>query len=162
MTSRVAGSRTLRAHFAAARHDDIATGRELVRRLCVAALLVGGGVHLAVGVEHAGSNFGTLSFLAGIAQGALGVLVFLRAVDRLWRAVVILNGALIQLYALNVTIGLPPMISHSHVGGNHQVWLFTLAWPGVVDAQGVLAIALEIVGVVCAMWLAGRRVSPER
>lgn len=162
MISHVAGSRTLRAHLDAAPRDDVATRRELVRRLCAAALLFGGGVHLAVGVEHAGSNFGTLSFLAGITQEALGALVFLRASDLVWRAVVILNGVLIQLYLLNVTVGLPPMISHSHIGGNHQIWLFTLAWPGIVDAQGVLAIAMEIVGIVCAMWLAGRRVVTER
>ncbi len=111
---------------------------------------------MAVGLEHAGSNFGALSFIAGIAQEALGVLVFRRASGVVLRAVVILSSVLIQLYALNVTLGLPPLISHNHIGGNHQVWLFTLAWPGVVDAQGVLAVATEIVGIACAMWLAGR------
>lgn len=155
MTGRVAGSETFRAQTDRVRPNGVAR-REFVRQICSAVLLIGGGVHLAVGLQHAGSNFGALSLVAGIAQEALGVLVFLRAADAVLRAVVILNGMLIQLYALNVTVGLPPMMSHSQIGGNHEVWLFTLGWPGVVDAQGVLAITTEIVAIACAMWLAGR------
>lgn len=157
MTSRAVGSRTFRSRTAATQRNGTTNRNLVVQRICAVALLLAGGVHMAVGLQHAGSNFGALSFAAGIAQEALGVLVFLRTADVLFRAVVILDGVLIQLYALNVTVGLPPMISHSQIGGTHQVWLFTLGWPGVVDAQGLLAIGAEIVGIVCVMWLAGRQ-----
>lgn len=156
MTGRVAGSRAFRAYSAPTQRDGTTRRDLVVQRICAVALLLAGGMHIAVGLEHAGSNFGALSFAAGIAQGALGALVFLRAAGVSLQAVVIMNVALIQLYALNVTLGLPPMISHSHIGGTHQVWLFTLAWPGALDARGVVTVAMEIVGIACAMWLAGR------
>ena len=155
VTSRAAGSRTFRTHADRTRRDSAARG-ELVRQICAAALLLGGGVHIAVGLEHAGSNFGTLSLIAGLLQETLGALVFLRAADVILRAVVVLSGVLIQLYLLSVTTGLPPTIAHIHVGGNHQVWLFTLARPGSLDPQGVLVVATEIAAIACAMWLAGR------
>ena len=130
---------------------------------CALALLLAAGVHVAVGFDHAGSNFGTLSFLAGIVQGSLGTLVLVRQNSRgALQSVLLTNLVLIQLYALNVTVGLPPQIGHSHIGGTHEVWLLTLAWPNLVDLQGVTAVACEIVAISCAVVLGRSRPARAR
>lgn len=139
----------------ASRH---ATRAGQTRSICALALLLAAGVHVGVGFDHAGSNFGTLSFLAGVGQAALGTLVLVRPKSALTlQTALLLSLVLIQLYALNVTVGLPPQIGHSHVGGTHQVWLLTLAWPNVVDVQGLTAVACELVAAGCAALLGRAR-----
>lgn len=126
----------------------------VARPACALALLLAAGVHVAVGLDHAGSNFGTLSFLAGVVQGSLGTILLLRQNSTSApQSVLLTNLVLIQLYALNVTVGLPPQIGHSQIGGTHEVWLLTLGWPNLVDPQGVIAVVCEIVAIACAMVL---------
>lgn len=135
-----------------------ATTGGLARALCALALLLAAGVHIGVGFDHAGSNFGTLSFLAGLGQAALGSLVLVRRRSPLaLQTVLLVNLVLIQLYALNVTVGLPPQIGHSHIGGTHEVGLVTLAWPNAVDVQGLTAVACELVAAGCAVLLGRAR-----
>ena len=118
-------------------------------------LLVGASIHVFLGFEHAGSSFGTASFLAGAAQLALAIAVLLRRSILLLQAVIVIEIALVQLYLLNVTVGLPPAIAHSHQSGDHAVFGLTLAWPGVVETDGVIAVASQIVATVCALILGG-------
>ena len=118
--------------------------------VCSASLLLAAGIHVAVGVEHAGSAFGTLAFAAGFAQSVLGAAVLLRPTRPALGGAMLLGLVLIQLYLINVTVGLPPAIAHSHIGGTHQFLGFTLAWPGVVDAEGVIAKIAELIGVIAA------------
>jgi hypothetical protein len=130
-----------------------ASGDAPVRRICALAPMLAAGLHIGVGLEHAGSNFGALAFAAGVAQGLLSAVVLLRNSALAPQAVLLINLMLIQLYLVNVTVGLPPQIAHTHLGGNHQVGIFTLAWPGVVDFQGVAAIATQAVAVATAILL---------
>jgi hypothetical protein len=137
--------------------------RGIARPACALALLLAAGVHVSVGFDHAGSNFGTLSFLAGLVQGALGAFVLVRQNSTIaLQSVLLTNLVLIQLYALNVTIGLPAQIGHSHIGGTHEVWLLTLAWPNLVDTQGVIAVVCEIVAIACAFVLGRSRPASTR
>ena len=125
----------------------------IVRQLAGLMLLVGASIHVFVGFEHVGSSFGTASFLAGAAQLALAVGVLLRPSTLLLQAIVIIEIALVQLYVLNVTVGLPPAIAHSHQGGDHTILGLTLAWPGLVEMDGVIAVASQIVATVSALIL---------
>lgn len=134
-----------------ARPLDRPVARERLRLALAAALLAGGGIHLAVGVQHGTSTFGHLSVLAGIAQAALAVIVLIRPSGLAFRAVTVLSLVLFQLYIVNITVGLPPLIAHSHVAGTHQLWGFTLAWPGPIDAEGALARLAEVVSVAGAV-----------
>lgn len=122
-------------------------------RLGAGALLIAGAVHLALGFEHAGSNFGALALIAGLSQGALAVALIIRPSSGLLSVVVLLQLVLIQLYLINVTLGLPPVIAHSHIGGTHQFAGLTLAWPGVVDGRGLLGKSTEALAVVAALML---------
>ena len=124
-----------------------------IRELCALALVVAAGLHLAVGFQHPDSNFGALALVVGASQLLLGAAVLLRSSHRLLQVVVMSGLVLIQLYLVNLTVGLPPLIAHSHIGGTHQLWGFTLAWPGVVDAQGIAATLTEALSVGCAAWL---------
>lgn len=76
------------------------------------------------------------------------------------QAVVVINLMLIQLYVLNVTVGLPAPIAHSHLGGDHTVLGLTLAWPGDLDPQGVITQVAQVISVICASLL-GRRPDPS-
>ncbi len=130
-----------------------------VRELCALALIVAAGLHVAVGFEHPGSNFGALALAAGAGQLLLGGAVLLRPSGWSLQLTVISGLILIQLYLVNVTVGLPPLIAHSHIGGTHQMWGFTLAWPGIIDAQGIAAKATEALSVGFAAWLRHRPTS---
>ena len=109
---------------------------------------------VAVGLEHAGSDFGALSLAAALAQAALAAVLFTTRSRVVLQAVILLNLLFVQLYVLNVAVGLPPAIAHTHIGGTHQLWGMTLAWPGVVEWQGVLAKTTELIAVGCAVWCA--------
>jgi hypothetical protein len=124
--------------------------RSQLRTICSAALLLGAGIHLNVGLAHAGSNFGTLSMLAAAAQLALGVSIFLGRAAAFTNAAVLLELVLLQLYLLNVTVGLPPIIAHVHTGGEHVVLGYTFALPGIIDLEGVTAVVSEAIGAAAA------------
>jgi hypothetical protein len=136
-----------RAARATARNDD---RRSRLGKVCSVALLFGAGLHLNLGIAHAGSNFGTLSLLAAAAQASLAVLMYLRRSEIDATLVVLLELVLLQLYLLNVTIGLPPAIAHVHDGGEHVVWGYTFALPGVLDLEGACAVASEAIGATLA------------
>ena len=121
-----------------------------LRTLSSVALLLGAGLHLNLGVVHAGTNFGALSLLAAAAQLSLGVGIHLRRAALLANLIVLLELVLLQLYLLNVTVGLPPAIAHVHTGGEHVVWGYTFALPGVIDFEGVTAVITEFIGAVTA------------
>lgn len=124
--------------------------QQLLRLWCALALLLAGSVHVDVGLDHLGSGFGALSLAIGVAQTTLAAAVSLRPSALVLNLVVIANLVLIQLYALNVMVGLPPVIGHTHVAGTRDVWGLTLAAPNQVDAQGLAALANEIVAAACA------------
>lgn len=122
--------------------------------ICAAALEIGAGIHFELAVSHAGTNFGTLSLFAAIAQLALGFVIATRGGAHWMRAALTLQLVLAQLYAINVTIGLPPVIAHVHVGGVHEVLGLVLAVPGLVDLEGIVAVATEIgTAIACAALL---------
>lgn len=114
------------------------------------ALLAGGADHVVVSFQHGGTNFGLLTLAAGVAQAAAGIAVMIRPMPMLYRAAMVLSLILVQLYLINVTIGLPPIVAHSHVRGTHELWGLTLAWPGPVDAEGLWAKATELTAIACA------------
>jgi hypothetical protein len=123
--------------------------------ICAASLLFGAGIHVNVGIAHAGSNFGMLSLVAAAAQLALGLAIYLRRDSAVLSATIVLELVLLQLYAFNVTIGLPPAIAHVHSGGQHVVWGYTFALPGAVDLEGLCAVLTEIAGAASAALLLG-------
>lgn len=123
-----------------------------LRAGCSLASLIAASIHITVGVEHAGTNFGALSLTAGLAQLVLGVILLARASGWPWSAIVVLDLMLVEAYALNVVTGLPPAIAHAHIGGTHQVWGLTLALPGVVEVTGLVTVAVELATIAaCAM-----------
>jgi len=121
-----------------------------VRGACGLAMLIAAGMHVAVGLEHGGSNFGTMSLAASIAQGVLGIVVLTRRTRAVFSAVILLNLMLVQMYIVNVTVGLPPAIAHTHGAGTHQLWGVTLAMPGPFEWQGIFAKTSELVSAACA------------
>lgn len=149
----------IRAARATTREDK---KRQRLRMICAVALILGAGTHLNLGIAHAGSNFGTLSLLAAAAQLSLGVSIYLRRPTFVTNAVVLLELVLLQLYVLNVTIGLPPAISHAHDGGVHVVWGYTLALPGILDLEGAIAVLTEMVGAASAALLLRARTATQR
>jgi hypothetical protein len=157
MTSPLVMPRAFPIGVLAASHRSL---RPIYRRACGLGLLVAAAVHVAVGFEHFGSSFGTASFLAGAGQAMLGAAVLLGSSALALQAVIVLNLMLVQLYVLNVIVGLPPAIAHSHLGGTHTVFGLTLAWPGDIDAQGVVAQASQLASALCAVLL-GRRRGPR-
>lgn len=127
--------------------DRADTWHARLATICAVSLMLGAGVHLNVGATHVGSNFGTLSLLAAVAQFGLGISLYLRRTTLVVNAVLVLSLVLVQLYLLNVTVGLPPVIAHSHGGGEHVVLGYVFADPGVVDLQGASAVFTELLAV---------------
>jgi hypothetical protein len=123
---------------------------ERLRLALAATLLVGAAVHAAVGVQHAPSNFAALSVLSAIAQGGLAIKVMLQPSKIVYAAAAAAGLVLVHAYLINVTVGLPPLIAHTHGTGTHQLWGITLASPAPIDGEGILAKAAETCGVVLA------------
>src|SRR6185295_6772839 len=125
--SRVADARTLRSSPAM----SIATGQRLLpvahpaidhTTLALAAgLLIAASTHLTLAVEHGASTFAVLAAIAGGAQAVLAVIAMRGGARSIAQAAMVLSLVLIQLYALNVTVGLPPVIAHTHTVGTHVV-----------------------------------------
>lgn len=119
----------------------------LRKHLC-AALLVGASIHLALVPDHWPTTFAALSALAGLMQLALAIGVWRDVDRRVYPAIATLSLVLLQLYSLDVTIGLPPAIAHAHIAGTHVVLGLTMSWPNTVDLQGVVAVTSEVIAVV--------------
>lgn len=119
-------------------------------RVLAASLFVAAGIHFAVAFEHAGSVFGLLAFAAGLGQLGLGIGTFVRPSSLLFATASLLSLVVIQLFILNVTVGLPPLIAHTHVAGTHTILGITLSRPNALDVQGAAALLCEIGAVVCA------------
>ena len=122
-------------------------------QICSGALLLAATAHVIVGTEHAGSNFGALAVAAGMGQFVLAGCLLVNPSTAAIQATVVTNLVLIQLYVVNITIGLPPVIAHSHIGGTHEVFGLTLGWPGVADAQGIIAKCSEATSALLALLL---------
>ena len=135
---------------------EVAPSRER-RHLC-AALIVGGTVHLALVPDHWPTTFAALSAVAGLMQLAFAIAVSRAADRRVYPAIATFSLVLLQLYALDVTVGLPPAIAHAHISGTHTVFGLTLSWPNTVDLQGVVAVTSEVIAVVTAWRVQATRV----
>ena len=116
-----------------------------------AGLLIGASTHLTVSVEHGASTFAVLAAIAGGAQAVLAVIAMRGGARSISQVALVLSLVLIQLYVLNVTVGLPPVIAHAHLPGTHVVLGLTLAWPNTIDGQGLLAQFAQAVAVVGAV-----------
>ena len=147
----------IRVQPATATRNKSVGGRVDPLLVLAASLFAAGGVHLAVAFDHTGSAFGVLAFAAGTLQFALGVAAVARPSPRLFTGAIVLSLVLAQLYALNVTVGLPPSIAHVHQSGTHIVLGITVSVPNLIDGQGIAALAAETIAVVSAL-LADRRV----
>jgi len=118
-----------------------------------AGLLIAAGTHLWLAIEHGLSVFAVLAAVAGTAQAALGVCVVRGSARSVARPAMLISLVLVQLYVLNVTVGLPPMIAHTHVPGTHEVLGITLAWPSTTNAQGLLTQVAQAVTIASAALL---------
>jgi hypothetical protein len=133
------------------------TGHPLVARSLAAllplGLLIAAATHVSVAIEHWGTPFAVLSAGAAIAQGALAVAAFARPSGRVYQLSVLLSLVLMQLYALNITVGLPPFIAHAHDADTHVLFGLTLAEPHEVDAEGLIAQGAQLATVFSASLL---------
>jgi hypothetical protein len=136
---------------------DHAIGDATTATALAGGLLIAACIHLTLAVEHGVSTFAALAAIAGAAQAALAVGALRGNGRSIARAAMLLSLVLIQLYVLNVTVGLPTVIAHTHVPGTHTVLGLTLALPNTIDAVGLLAQLAQGVTVVAA---AGLRRSP--
>lgn len=118
-----------------------------------AGLLITASTHLTLAVEHGASTFAVLAAIAGGAQAVLAVIAMRGGARSIAQAAMVLSLVLIQLYVLNVTVGLPPVIAHTHLPGTHVVLGLTLAWPNTIDGQGLVAQFAQAIAVVCAVAL---------
>lgn len=121
---------------------------ERLRLALAATLLLGAGVHAAVGIQHSPSNFAALAVLSAFSQLGLAIGVIVRPSTIVYGTAVVVSLVLIQVYLVNVTIGLPPVIAHSHSPGTHQIFGVALAWPAPIDGEGVVAKIAELGTVV--------------
>jgi hypothetical protein len=122
-----------------------------------AGLLVAACTHVTLAVQHGPSVFAVLTALAGAAQAALAVGALRGGAREIASPAMLLSMVLIQLYVLNVTTGLPPIIAHTHVPGTHELLAMTLAWPNTIDTQGMLAELAQAMAVTAAVLLRLRR-----
>jgi hypothetical protein len=123
------------------------------------ALLTAGTAHVWVATEHGMSAFAVMALAAGLAQVGLAIVSRFRSFEALYRWSVVLSLVLIELYLFNVTVGLPPLIAHTHTAGTHSVLGVTLAMPNAVEPDGLLVQAAQIVTVLAATFL-GRSTRP--
>jgi hypothetical protein len=118
-----------------------------------AGSLVAACAHLILALEHGASLFALCVAAAGIAQVAIALCALRGRGGAVAGAAMVLSLVLIQLYTLNVTTGLPPLIAHTNALGTHSVLGVTLAWPNQIDAQGVLTQVAQAVALACAVGL---------
>jgi hypothetical protein len=106
-----------------------------------------------VAVDHGVSVFAALSLCAAVAQCLLAAAALRRPSPFVYQTCIFLSLMLMELYALNITIGLPPFIAHAHQVGTHTLLGITLATPSAVDAQGIVAQVSQLVTVFSAAFL---------
>ena len=123
------------------------------------ALLTAGTVHLWVATEHGMSVFAVTALAVGFAQIGMALVSRFHPFARLYRWSVLLSLVLLELYLFNVTVGLPPLIAHTHAAGTHSVLGVTLAMPNAIEADGLLVQAAQIVTLLAASFL-GRLARP--
>jgi len=133
------------------------TAHPLVARSLAAllplGLLIAAATHIGVAFEHWGTSFAVLSAGAGIAQGALAAVAITRPSRGVYQLSMLLSLVLMQLYALNITVGLPPLIAHTHDTDSHVLFGLRLAEPNPVDAQGLIAQGSQLATVFSASLL---------
>ena len=142
--------------------EAVAESAEVERALSIilaASLLTAGTVHLWVATEQGLSVFAVMALAAGLAQIGLALVSRVRPFEALYRWSVLLSLVLIELYLFNVTVGLPPLIAHTHAAGTHSILGVTLAMPNAIEADGQLAQAAQLVTVLAATFL-GRLTRP--
>jgi hypothetical protein len=134
-----------------------ATGHPLVARTLAAllplGLLVAAATHVAVAIEHGVSPFAVLAATAAVAQGMLALAALTRPSRGVYQLSMLLSLVLMQLYALNITVGLPPLIAHTHDADTHVMFGLTLAEANPVEAQGLLCQGAQLVTVFAAAFL---------
>lgn len=128
------------------------TQRALVFAL-TSCLLLASGTHLAVAIDHGASVFAALALGAALAQCVLAAAVLWRPSSLVYQASIFLSLMLMQLYALNITVGLPPLIAHTHHDGTHTLLGIALAMPNAVDTQGIVAQVSQLGTVFSAAFL---------
>ena len=126
-----------------------------LRAALAAALLVAAGVHTAIGLDHGSTNFGSLAMASAAVQFGLAAAIMLRRSGQACRLAVMVSLVLVELYVVNVTTGLPPLVAHSHSGTTHQIFGLILASPAPVDGEGILAKGAEL-GAILTGVLLGR------
>ena len=119
-------------------------------RLVAAALVYAGTAHIVLAATHAESSFGVLVLGAGIVQIAVAVLALFRPSSGVVLACVIVALVPVELYVLNVTTGLPPLIAHSHVSATRSILGFLVAQPNGIEPADVLVQLVELLGAACA------------
>jgi hypothetical protein len=109
--------------------------------LVAAASAGAAGVHALVGPEHfrEAAVFGVFMAAAAALQGAWAVLLLRRPSERLLLAAVIGNGAVVAIWAVSRTTGMP-------IGATPWV-------PELITAKDAVATALELVIEAGALWL---------
>ena len=133
----------------------------LSRGLC-AGLLFAGAVHVDVGISHLPTLFGVGSLVIGVVQSVAAVLATRRQDVWLWRATVVACITLVQLFAINTTLGLPPLIAHTHQPGTHAVFGMAFAYPNPLEPQGLVAQLAQALAIVCAWRLLARYAASTR
>jgi hypothetical protein len=116
--------------------------------LGVLALLVTGGIHLALVPEHfeEARYAGWLFLLVSVAALGLAVLLMARDRPRLWAAAGLLAGATLAAYVLSRTAGLP------RLGDDVGSWTEPLSFPALAAE-----VALVVIAVVRVSGSASRR-----
>lgn len=154
------------ALLAAAISTPAATGRidtlAALRLVLTVSLIVAGTIHLLLTPEHLGASvlLGTGFLLAGVTQLALAGGVLFLPERRQWLVlygIVVVNVALIGIYAFAVLVGLPFEAGHAEdaVG-------LTIGRGEPVDVKGGLDLLAEVAAVVLAVIIVSRSGSASR
>ena len=123
-------------------------------RVLALTLLAAGVMHLWLAPQHLEESriLGAGFIAAAIAQLALGLAAITRGMAP-YRAIALLNAALVVLYVMHVTVGLPLPDVRAGEGADEGVF-------GVletVDPAAVLTKLIELAGIVCAVSLGRTR-----
>lgn len=126
--------------------------------LLAGATFAAGWMHLLLTPEHLGVSpvLGAGFLLSGLAQLALAVLAVERPSERVWSLLVMLNTALVVVWAYAVLVGLPfAGDEHGDVGG------LAIGSGEPLDLAAVITKTAELAGIAVALVLM-RRPAPPR
>ena len=110
----------------------------------VSCLVYAGAAHIALAATHAGTSFAYLAAAAGIAQIGVAVVATRTLRPVVAAAAIVLALVPLELYLLNVTVGLPPLIAHSHVPVTHAVLGVAVAEPNTIELPDVIVQIVEL------------------